>query len=193
MSNFHDGVVQPSVTAVELLRLSSVEQKKLEIRMPNGGYDFSKDEWSEIERYFKKIETVLNDFSRIFGLLIDKYYHDDSAWDFRFIHPLGGEATVTLRYDFGNRQAVISGTWHLDVYEEFTRYIRWGDKKSLGDDADLMRELKEMLRIVLSWQKCEMIPYGGYKRIWGRYSKADFEKMGDHQIGEVMNISELRP
>jgi hypothetical protein len=161
--------------------------------MPNGGYEFNNDDWSEIERYFEENEKVLFDFSGNFGLLIDKYYHNDSSWDFRFTHPLGGEATVQLRYDISSRSPVISGSWHIDVYEEFTRYIRWGDKKWLGDDADLMRELKEMLRAILSWQKDEMTKYGGYKKIWGRYSKAEFEKMVDHQIAEVKNIRDLRP
>lgn len=160
--------------------------------MPNGGYEFNKNDWSEIESYFEEKEKVLYDFSGIFGLLIDKYYHDDSSWDFRFKHPLGGEATVSLRYDIGNRQAAISGSWHIDVYEEFTRYIRWGDKKSLSENPDLMRELKEMLRAILSWQKGEMTKYEGYKKIWGKYSKEEFEKMVNHQIGDVKNISELR-
>ena len=38
--------------------------------MPNGGYEFNKNDWSDIESYFEEKEKVLYDFSGIFGLLI---------------------------------------------------------------------------------------------------------------------------
>jgi hypothetical protein len=160
--------------------------------MPNGGPDYTIEEWDRVDDYFKKNQEVLIAFSETYGLFIDKYYHNDSSWDFRFRHPKGGHATIELKYNPKTNQILISSNWYIDVYDEFTRYLQWGDTEIVTNETNLFETLKKRLIDMSKWDKNKMKTYGGYKDSWGKYSKTEFEKMVNPKIKELKNLKELR-
>ena len=142
--------------------------------MPNGDPNFDLDAQEE---WFGRIATPIKDFVAERGLVLDKYYHDGPSWDLRFGHPLGGSASIQVMN--AGDVARFSTVWYLDDYDQFTRFLHWRDPIDVELDADsisraLLDELEAILATPLGkWTKTAT----GYKREWGRYSKAQFEAM----------------
>jgi hypothetical protein len=159
--------------------------------MPNGGPDYSKEQWAQVLAYFEEKGKPLISLATAHNLFIEKYYHGGASWDLRFIHPKGGQASVTLHFDYSKQQSWVSSNWYIDVYEEFTRYLKWGERIQITEAQDLMSVIKTHIRAVLSWEKSSMTAHGGYKNPWGNYSKEEFERMTDHRVGKIKNVDAL--
>jgi hypothetical protein len=152
----------------------------------------SLEQWAKVEDFFKNNQLVLVNFSERYGLFIDKYYHNDSTWDFRFKHPKGGVATVELKYHPEINMITVSGNWYIDVYDEFTRYLKWGDTSIVSNENSLREMLKKYLVEILKWEKSEMTAYRDYENPWKEYSKNEFEAMVNPEIKELKNFEELQ-
>lgn len=143
--------------------------------MPNGDPNFDRDEQEE---WFGRIATPIQNFVAGHGLVLDKYYHDGPSWDLRFGHPLGG--TTSIHVMNAGAVARIITSWHLDDYDQFTRFLHWRDPIDVELDSDaISRALLDELEAILATPLGQWTEIAtGYKREWGRYSKAQFEAMG---------------
>jgi len=144
--------------------------------MPNGG--MREGEFEELERYFRPVASALEEFASNHNLLLERYYHDAPAWSLRFAHPAGGSATVDVtRGSAGS--FTVSGTWWLDVYREFTRYLRDTSKVSCPARPDaVISAVGSAFAEVLAWQPGTWSRVArDYRKIWGRFSEAEFESM----------------
>jgi hypothetical protein len=143
--------------------------------MPNGNADF---DLNVAQQWFAPIAGALVSFAERHNLLVDRYYHDSPSWTFRFNSPRGGQASIGVSCDAGELAAIYS-SWHMDDYDRFTRFIHWRKPRAVSKVEDaLVKELELELSAIVA------IPPGqwnqvadGYSNIWGRYTKAEFEKM----------------
>src|SRR5262245_7698730 len=121
------------------------------MRMPNGG--MRGGEFDELERFFRPIATCLEQFASEHNLLIERYYHDAPVWSLRFDHPAGGSATIDVARAVVGGSVTVTGTWWLDVYREFTRYLRDTARVSCPAEPDAVTQvLRSTLSEVLGWQ-----------------------------------------
>src|SRR5579862_6687490 len=142
--------------------------------VPNGNASFN---LSEQEAWFAPLSQAIDDVARKHNLLLEKYYHEAPSWALRFNHPRGGQASVTVSN--GGAVAKIGSVWHLDDYDQFTRFLHWRQER------DVPRELESLRReLELEFVAVMALPLGqwnqvasGYKRVWGQFSKAAFQAM----------------
>lgn len=146
--------------------------------MPNGNSDFDRkvqDEW------FEPISDVIITFANTHNLLLDKYYHEFPKWSLRFNHPNGGQASVAI-FNHAPNRARICSIWHLDNYDEYTRYIHRRKECDVSKDpiqiyGALQKEFHGILNTAVgNWNKVAT----GYEKIWGKHTKEQFEAMGPH-------------
>ena len=143
--------------------------------MPNGNPNFN---LREQEAWFAPLANTIVTFAQAHNLLLDKYYHESSSWDLRFNHPRGGHAAITIS-NVSADAAGVGSVWYLDNYQQFTRSLHWRKAREIPRNAAQLREeLKAELGAITS------VPLGqwnqvatGYERVWGQYSKEEFEKM----------------
>jgi hypothetical protein len=143
--------------------------------MPNGNPNFSA---AKLQEWFAPLSPELMNFASAHNLLIDKYYHESPSWSFRFNHPKGGQASISLSMH-GDDTAGVGSSWHVDDYDRFTRSIHWRKERRVQKVASEIRSaLESELAAVLA------VPLGewnqvadGYRPIWSRYTKAEFEAM----------------
>jgi len=132
----------------------------------------------DYEEYFAPISNALETFASSHNLLVQKYHHDAPVWSLCFTHPNGGQAKIDVSNE-ENGKLTVQGVWWLDDYDDFTRYIMWGEKIEVSRDGQavsthLGRLLSELLQMPKnSWTNS----YSDYKDIWGKYSKSEFEAM----------------
>ena len=143
--------------------------------MPNGNPSFN---LTEQEAWFAPLSQVIDGVARKHNLLLEKYYHESASWDLRFNHPRGGQASVTI-YNGGAEVAKVGSSWHLDDYDQFTRFIHWRPLREIPKEPDAVHhELEVEFGAILAaplgqWNQVAK----GYERIWGQYTKAAFQAM----------------
>lgn len=143
--------------------------------MPNGNPDF---DVKAVQSWFAAVAAVLLAFAERHNLLVDRYYHDSPSWSFRFNHPRGGQASVSVHCNAGS-SASIDSSWHIDDYDRFTRYIHRRKPREVAKvESVLAQELEAEFAAILS------VPLGqwnqvaeGYKQVWSRYTKDEFLNM----------------
>ena len=146
--------------------------------MPNGDPNFDA---GTLEKRFRSVAADLEAFARSHNLVVDKYYHDSAAWFFRFRHPKGGDAHLAVHLPPSGIPS-ISSVWYLDDYDRFTRFIHHRPLRDVSQvGAKLCRELGVELTGILA------VPLGQwtsavntFKPVWGKYTKAEFERMHPH-------------
>jgi len=145
--------------------------------MPNGNPEITPAEWTKIRLFFRNISPILSDFATEHNLAVDEYYHESPSWSFRFQHPKGGGAIVYV--DRLNDSTVrVHGSWYVDEYETFTRYLKWGQNHDFVLEASqLKNELEACLSEIVGWEKRELTPHPGYKNVWSAYSKEEWNKI----------------
>lgn len=77
-------------------------------------------DFKKIEIFFEDISKVLTDFACSYGMVIQKYRHDDPEWCFLFSHPAGGQANMQVLWT-GGTKGYICCNWRDDDYETETR------------------------------------------------------------------------
>jgi hypothetical protein len=77
--------------------------------LPNGNPNFATEELPALEVFFRPLKPALERFATDHNLMIERYYHDLPAWDFRFRHPKGGEAYSAAPVSLPT--AVLVGRW----------------------------------------------------------------------------------
>jgi hypothetical protein len=145
--------------------------------LPNGGNPSFK--LSEQEAWFAPLSQVIGDVARRHNLLLEKYYHESPSWSLRFNHPRGGQASVSILNGGASSVAKVESVWHLDDYDQFTRFLHWRRARDVPKDSEsVRRELEIELAAILA------VPLGqwnqvakGYERIWGQFTKAAFLAM----------------
>jgi hypothetical protein len=144
--------------------------------MPNGS--LSEDEFRESERFFSSVADCITRFGEKHNLLLDKYYHAFPSWDLCFAHPAGGQAKIEISR-VGDRTISVIGMWWLDVYAEFTRYIRDTQKRHCLPSPDALLPLLEAsFREVLAWHAGGWTRVaGGMENPWAEHTEEEFERM----------------
>lgn len=144
--------------------------------MPNGG--MHKGEFEELEAFFRPVANAVEEFASNHNLLLERYYHDAPAWSLRFAHPAGGSATISVARE-SSESIVVSGTWWLDVYSEFTRYLRDSSSISCSVRSDVVTSAVEStLTEVLQWKPGIWSRVArGYEQVWGKFSQSEFDRM----------------
>jgi hypothetical protein len=143
--------------------------------MPNGHPNFSS---AELEIWFAPLASELAAFAASHNLLIDKYYHESPSWAFRFNHPKGGQASISVSVQTP-QSAGVGSVWHLDDYDRFTRYLHWRKDRHINKSAaEIRSELELELAAVLAtplglWNQVA----DQYRSVWSRYTKQEFERM----------------
>ena len=143
--------------------------------MPNGDPDF--DVAAEAA-WFAPIAPVLEAFASRHNLRVDKYYHHESSWAFRFNHPRGGQASITVHH-CRSGDASVDSIWYVDDYDTFTRSIYRRDPRDVSKtESDLQRESAAELAAILSappnsWSQIA----SGYASVWSQFTRAQFEGM----------------
>ena len=146
--------------------------------MPNGDPDWGVKEYPKLEAFFSKISPILEGFANKHNLLIEKYYHQGPNWDFRFRHPKGGLAYVSVRR-VNDQHIAIDGVWWVDDYDRYTRSIKHqqGPQFTLEKPV-LLTELNNMFSTVLSWRQEDLTPFKSvYYKEWKlHWTKEQFQK-----------------
>lgn len=155
--------------------------------MPNGDPEFDFD---ATEAWFAPISKAIEEFAGERNLYLEKYYHDSPCWYLRFQHPRGGQASIQVGRSPTERVA-FNTCWHVDDYEHFTRHLHWREQRECERESDAVaRTLENEFAGIIKtpfgvWNKTAT----GYERIWGRYSKEEFDAMGPHypspEIGDL--------
>jgi hypothetical protein len=147
--------------------------------MPNGGMTEAKFE--ELDRFFQPIAGCLERFASSHNLLLERYYHDSPCWSLRFAHPAGGSASIDVSRA-SEKSVTVSGSWWLDVYSEFTRYLRDAEEISCPLEPDAIDEaIRSQFAEMLGWQSGIWSRIArDYEDIWSKYSESDFNRMGPH-------------
>ena len=129
------------------------------------------------EKWFAPLADALTRFAREHNLLIEKYYKERTAWDLRFNHPQGGQATITV-YGGADHGASIGSSWHVDDFERFTRSIHSRQlRKVAKDPAVVAEELLEELRAITSVRPGQWSQVAtGFQAVWGQHSREELEK-----------------
>lgn len=144
--------------------------------MPNG--DMTPEAFARLEEYFAPLAACLEDFAARHHLLVDRYYHDSPSWALCFAHPRGGSAKIdVVRAAEGALE--VHSIWWLDVYREFTRYLRDGTLRPCEVSAAALEPvLAEALAEILSWTPGDWTRTArGYGNVWGRFSEEEFARL----------------
>ena len=145
--------------------------------MPNGNPEITEADWTKIREFFDKISGTLSDFASRHNLAVVEYYHESPSWSFRFQHPKGGSATVHVER-LNDSTVRVNGSWYIDEYETFTRYLKGGQNHDCRlENKDLRNNLETCLSEIVGWEKKELTPHPDYKRIWSLYSKEEWNRM----------------
>jgi hypothetical protein len=144
--------------------------------MPNGRPDFAEAERPLLEQFFAPVAGCLEHFGLEHNLLLTRYWHQESCWDFMFRHPLGGVGRIMI-HKAGDDLLSVQGLWWVDRYDEFARYIRRSDARAVNRDPEgLASALRAGLEEVLGWQEGGWDEVaGGYQEEWSRGGKETFE------------------
>ncbi len=149
--------------------------------MPNGDQNWGVKEYPKLEAFFAQISSILEDFATRRNLNIAKYYHQFPGWHFRFRHPKGGFAYVSV--EMANEQDIhISGVWWLDDKTKYTRLLKWADRKTCSINNPktiLLGEIDAMFLKIISWNREELSgkpDQPSYRDLWERKrSKKEIE------------------
>ena len=144
--------------------------------MPNGHPDWSKKELPKLKVFFGRIAPVLKKFAKDHNLKIEKYHHQCPSWRLFFRHPKGGLGQLNAHKLLGDNEHVfISGIWSLDDYDSCTRSSKVShDIKLSLDDPTLYKSLYELLGLVLSWRKEDLMPGRDKIEGWKEIPKEKF-------------------
>ncbi len=145
--------------------------------MPNGDYSLTRDDWAKIRAFFQEISFALLAFAATHNLAIDEYYHDSPSWAFRFQHPKGGAAGIHVeRIDDSTIR--VGGSWYIDEFENFTRYLKSDEGRRLTlREIDLREILEVKLQDIVTWKKTDMIAHSDYEKLWSRYTREEWAQM----------------
>ena len=144
--------------------------------MPNGHPDWSKKELPKLKVFFGRIAPVLKKFAKDHNLMIEQYYHQCPSWDFVFKHPEGGVGQITVLkcYDSDDCLLVVA-TWWLDDYDSCVRSAKDSHQVKLSlDDPALYKSLYELLGLILSWRKEDLMPGRDKIEGWKEIPKEKF-------------------
>jgi hypothetical protein len=121
----------------------------------------------------------LEKFAAQHNLRLTKYYHQSSTWDFTFKHPKNGAAKIEVHKDTDSTLGVYA-YWWFDDYENFTRYIKKSEKKTVQlNPKDLENLLTTAFQAVLGWQFGtwdEKHTSETYRTGWKQFSKEQYQK-----------------
>ena len=133
---------------------------------------------------------MINKFAHHHDLYIEKYYHGDPCWDLRFLHPKGEQASVNLSYKVDDNRLLLRGTWHVDVFHEFTRYIKRGDAYDCDNPPEQLEHVMHaVLKDIVSWEKSQLEAHPGYENPWKRFTEEEFKKwLQDPNVKLVKNV-----
>jgi len=145
--------------------------------MPNGNSEISTVEWTNIRAFFGTISAILSEFATRHNVAVDEYYHESPSWSFRFQHPKGGCATVHVER-LNDSTVRLNGAWYVDEYETFTRHFKLGSNHDLLLEViDLRNELDATLKEIIGWERGDLTPHPGYKKVWSIYSKEEWNRI----------------
>ena len=136
--------------------------------MPNGKQDFEITELPGLEAFFAPVAVVLEGFASRHQLKIEKYYHQNHAWDFDFRIPdAGGVGKIqVLRVD-GDKVLVV-GSRAMSDFERFQRSTySWNCGTIARDDPRLPTVLRSLLQEMLTLPIERLVPDGrDYRILW---------------------------
>src|SRR5580693_5575284 len=120
--------------------------------MPNGHQDFATKEKPLLDAFFKPVAPVMEKFAEQHNLRLTKYYHQFPVWDFTFRHPRNGVAKIEVNKETDTILCVYA-CWWFDDYDNFTRYIKKSEKKSVEINLnELTNQLVSAFQTTLGWQ-----------------------------------------
>lgn len=149
------------------------------IDIPDQYFEFGKNYPSaELDPLFCPYSETIKNFVITHNLLIQKYYHDASAWSLLFEHPKGGQAKIDFWIRSPDKLEVQSARWR-DEYSRWTRSLKWGEKRFIAPETkELESELSRTLAEMLAWEHDEWSQVvEDYERLWSRFTKDEFEAM----------------
>jgi hypothetical protein len=145
--------------------------------MPNGDPFASPTEWKSIKTFFQGLSPILSTFAATHNLAIDEYYHESPSWTFRFRHPKGGAGGIHVER-VNDSTIRVGGSWYIDEFENFTRYLKSDEGSDLILGAIDVRELLEKkLKDIVTWNKSDMTSFPDYERFWSLYSREEWLQM----------------
>ena len=149
-----------------------------------------REHWKVVKHYFNALAPIINKFAHHHDLYIEKYYHGDPCWDLRFLHPKGGQASVNLSYKVDDNRLLLRGTWHVDVFHEFTSYSKRGDAYDCDNPSEqLEHAMHAVLKDIVSWEKSQLEAPPGYENPWKRFTEEEFKKwLQDPNVKLVKNV-----
>jgi hypothetical protein len=145
--------------------------------MPNGHPKWTEKELPKLEEFFSKIASVLEEFARAHNLMIERYYHQGSAWTFMFQNSKGGNGQIEVEKS-GHDSVLIRRSWYIDDYDNNTRWLKYPLGKKYSLEHRILREvLEESLKQIFSWNKEDLEPHKNKYYTWSKiFSKAEFEQ-----------------
>jgi hypothetical protein len=145
--------------------------------MPNGDPFASPTEWKSIKTFLQGLSPILSTFAATHNLAIDEYYHESPSWTFRFRHPKGGAGGIHVER-VNDSTIRVGGSWYIDEFENFTRYLKSDEGSDLILGAIDVRELLEKkLKDIVTWNKSDMTSFPDYERFWSLYSREEWLQM----------------
>jgi hypothetical protein len=137
------------------------------------------EEIDHYDKFFEPISSLLQSIARRHNLYLEKYYHDAPCWSLHFAHPNGGCATVDITQTLNNAVR-ITGTWWVDEYETFTRFIHTTSAVECPCASDSVeplvnKALAESYAFVRGkWSSI----HPGYEPYWSKtWTKEEFDKL----------------
>jgi hypothetical protein len=149
--------------------------------MPNGHPDFFVAILPQLEAFFSPIADTLLDFASRHNLAVDKYYHESPSWSLRFAHPKGGAGRVyALKREHDNASIYVGGSWSLNDYDTFTRFVRRTSVERSGLDASVLSETLERIFLeVMNWPLGEWSSVSSnFRNEWEGFTREQFLNMG---------------
>src|SRR3989339_132372 len=110
--------------------------------MPNGNPNFEQEDLPLLQAFFAKISPVLDDFSKVHNLCIEKYPHDGPEWAFLFKHPIGGMGQIEVERSDEN-SILIRLSWCIDDYDTSVRFLKYPAPKQVGIEFTELRNALE--------------------------------------------------
>ncbi len=144
--------------------------------MPNGDPNWGIEKFHEVEKFFSKIEAILENFAEEHNLLIEKYYHQGEDWSFLFKHSQGGIGKIQAQKK-GENKVVLYPLWWIDDFAENRRDHINGEPVVLTlNKLELQQELQKMLVLILSWRKEDLTIGASDDLCKMGFSRKDFER-----------------
>ncbi|MBE0537109.1 MAG: hypothetical protein IH624_15720, partial [Phycisphaerae bacterium] len=79
--------------------------------MPNGDFNWKKNEYPQLEVFFNKISQGIIGFADRYNLRVQKYYHQFPSWDLLFRHPKGGIGKIEIQKETDNEVKLCLYWW----------------------------------------------------------------------------------